>query len=214
MLTYEHLATNSEKARPKRRPVLLQAGTTIFDPQHPPHRVYLVEGGTVQLAGNSDVILDHLSAGDFFGEQVLLSGTRPTQVATALSPVRILSMGKRELLDRVQSDRQFASELLKNLATRIDRNERSIREFATEPVARRLAFVLFRLLPNRPTSGWVRLAWNPTNPEMALRIGTTRWRVSRLMNQFRRLGWLRREDGLWVNREGLVTFLHTTRSEA
>jgi hypothetical protein len=68
--------------------------------------------------------------------------------------------------------------------------------------------LLFRLLPGQPGSGWVRLHWNPTNPEMARRIGTTRWRVSRLVNQFRRLGWLRRENGLWVQREGLDAFLH------
>jgi CRP-like cAMP-binding protein len=171
-----------------------------------------LEGGTVQLACDSDVILDHLTAGDFFGEKVFLSGAG-TQVATALSAVRVQSFKKRELLDRIHGDRRFASKLLTNLATRIDRHEKSIREFAAEPVARRLAFALLRLLPQRPATGWVRLAWNPTNPELARRIGTTRWRISRLANQFRRLGWLRRGAGLWVNREGLEAFLRATQPD-
>jgi CRP/FNR family transcriptional regulator, cyclic AMP receptor protein len=203
----KHSAATRKGHRP-RGAVLLPKGKTLFHSQHAPRRVYLVRRGVVQLAG-SDVILDHLGSGEFFGEKLLLSGSRSPQVATTVSPAEVQSFGKRELLNRVQRDRRFAAQLLKGLASRIDRYEESIREFAREPIARRLALVLFRLLPDRPATGWVRLAWNPTNPELAWRVGTTRWRISRLVNRFSRLGWLRREDGLWVDREGLAAYLET-----
>jgi CRP/FNR family cyclic AMP-dependent transcriptional regulator len=203
--------TAARRVRAARGSLVYPKGTRVFDAQHPPRHVYLVRQGIVQLSNDSDVILDHVRGGEFFGEKLLLPDSASPQTATTVSRARVQPFGKRELLDGVHHDRRFASKLLKGLAKRIDCHEQSICEFAREPVARRLALVLLRLLPERPASGWVRLPWNPTNPEMARRIGTTRWRISRLVNQFRRQGWLRREDGLWVHREGLDAFLHSTQ---
>jgi CRP-like cAMP-binding protein len=189
--------------------VLLPEGTTLFDSRHPPRRIYQLERGHVQLSTDSEVILDRLGPGDFFGEKFLLSAPRCRQVAETVSPAKVESFERHELLERVQQDRRFAARLLRGLAHRIDRHEQSIRDLAKERPARRLALLLSRLLPHHPAAGWIRLPWNPTNPELARRIGTTRWRVSRLVNQFQRLGWLRREKGLWVHREGLGAFLQT-----
>jgi CRP-like cAMP-binding protein len=196
------------RVRQRRRgSVLVREGAVLFDSRHPSRRVYLVQSGLVQLSCGSGVILDHLGPGSFFGEKLLLSAPRCEQIAAAVSPSRVESFGRDELLERVQRDRRFAARLLRGLAHRIDRHEQSMRDFAKERPARRLALVLSRLLPDRPAAGWVRLPWNPTNPELARRIGTTRWRVSRLVNQFQRLGWLRRENGWWVRREGLDAFV-------
>lgn len=192
--------------------VPLARGATLFGGRHPSRRVYRLRRGLVQLSSDSGVILNHLRPGDFFGEKSLLSSPRCGQVAAAVSPSKVEAFGRRELLGRLRRDRRFAAQLLRGLAHRIDRHEQTIRDFATERPARRLALLLARLLPKRPAAGWVRLPWNPTNPELARRIGTTRWRVSRLVNQFRRLGWLRRENGLWVEREGLEGFLRASKS--
>jgi CRP/FNR family cyclic AMP-dependent transcriptional regulator len=194
------------------RTVLFNQGEILFDSQRPAGCVYLLERGIVQLSDDSGLILDYLGAGDFFGEKIVLSGPQTAQVAIAISPARVRPFRKQELLDLVQQDRRFALRLLKALASRLERHERTIREFAKEPVARRLAFLLFRLLPDRPGEEWVRLPWNPTNPELARSIGTTRWRVSRLMSRFSRLGWLRRQDGLWINREAFATYLDANPS--
>ena len=160
----------------------------------------------------TEVILDHLGPGSFFGEKFLLSAPRCGQIAATVSPARVESFGRDKLLERVQRDHRFAARLLRGLAHRIDRHEQSIRDFAKERPARRLALLLSRLLPDRPATGWVRLPWNPTNPELARRTGTPRWRISRLVNQFQRLGWLRREKGLWVQREGLDAFLQALKN--
>jgi len=100
--------------------------------------------------------------------------------------------------------------VLKNLALRLERYEETIRDLVTEPTERRLALALARLAPSRPSTGWVRLLWNPTNPELARIVGTTRWRVSHFLNHFQRLRWVRRQEGLWVQREGLQGFLQST----
>src|SRR5438477_452503 len=56
-------------------------------------------------------------------------------------------------------------------------------------------------------AGQVRLSFRFTNVELAKMVGTTRWRVSHLLNRFQRLGWLRRDRELWVQREGIQEYL-------
>jgi CRP-like cAMP-binding protein len=175
--------------------------------------MYLLRSGWLQLS--SDVaIFDNLTRGDLFGEKLLLGSCRLEQVAKAVSPVEVMVFGKSEFFRRLRRDHRFAQQILKNLAMRMERYEQIILDFATEPIERRLGLALARLAPTRPTKVWVRLPWNPTNPELAKIVGTTRWRVSHFLNRFQRMGWLRRQEGLWVKREGLQAFLQSAASPA
>jgi CRP-like cAMP-binding protein len=207
------MTTFSTKRRSRDRSVLvLPAGTVLFDPRNPSRRIYRVKRGLVELSSDSEVILDHLGRGSFFGEKFLLSKPLCGQVAKAIKPSTIEFFGRHKLLERLHRDRRFAVQLLRSLARRIDTNEQTIRDLAKEPAARRLALFLARSLPDRRAAGWIRLAWNPTNPELGRRIGTTRWRVSRIFNQLQRQGWVRRGKGLWIQREGLNAFLKLPNS--
>jgi CRP/FNR family transcriptional regulator, cyclic AMP receptor protein len=190
--------------------VTFPAGIYVFDRQHPSRQVYWLRSGRVQLSSGREAILDHLTRGDWFGEKLLLTSRRIDLVAKTLSPVKVIAFRKSELWEQLRRDRRLARQVLKNLALRVDRYEEAIRNFITEPAERRLAHALVRLLPSRPASGWVRLPSNFTNPELARIVGTTRWHISHFVNRFQQLGWLRRQEGLWVQREGLQAFLHST----
>ena len=76
-----------------------------------------------------------------------------------------------------------------------------------EPADVRLARLLFRLLPSPPPSDWVRLTFTVTNPEFGKMIDKTRGRVSHFLHHFQKLGWVRLEQGIWLNREGLANWL-------
>jgi len=136
------------------------------------------------------------------------------QVAKTLSPAKVVVLRKAEFFKRLRQDCHFAQQIIKNLVLRMERYEEAIRDFATEPTERRLALALFRLAPARPATGWLRLPWSPTNPELAKLVRTTRWSISHFLNRFQRLGWVRRQEGLWVQREGLQAFLHSTAAPA
>jgi len=187
----------------------LPAGATLFDSNHPPRRMYLLCSGHVQLSTSRGEIVDHLAPGDFFGEKCFLAPLRRGQAARTVSPASVAAFRKPELLDRLTGDRRFATQVVKNLALRLDRYEEALGDFAREPAERRLARLLWRLAPDRKVSGLVRLPFHLTNREMARAIGTTRWRVSHFMGRFQRLGWLRRQEGLWVDRERLGEFLQS-----
>jgi len=184
----------------------------LFDLDHPAGYVYLLRSGRVRLASGREAIVDYLVPGDFFGEKCLLPPPLQGQIATALSPVQVLAFRRSELLDQLQKDRRFALRLLKNLALRVHRYEQSNRDFVAERVEQRLARLLFRFLPARAGSGWVRLEFSPTNSELSKTIGTTRWRIAHFMRKFKQLGWLDRRPALWVRTEGVTEFLHSAHA--
>ncbi|HUI77589.1 MAG TPA: Crp/Fnr family transcriptional regulator [Bryobacteraceae bacterium] len=186
------------------------AKTKIFDLDRPSRNIYLLRSGRVQLARGREAILDYLKPGNFFGEQCLLGPRGQGQIAKTLSPVRVSTFRRADLLDHVQKDRRFSLRLLKNLALRLNRYEESLRDSVTERAERRLARLLFRFLPARAHSGWVRLEFSPSNAELARTIGSTRWRVAHFMGRFQQLGWLDRRPDLWVRVEGIREFLGAT----
>ena len=153
-------------------------------------------------------MLDYLGSGDVLGEKSFLDPVRSSQaVARTLSPVTMLALRKSEFLDRLTGDRRFAMRVVKSLALRMDRCEEAVGISMNEPVERRLALLLLRFTPEHEVFGFAQLPFNLTNRELAKASGTTRWRVAHFMARFQRLGWLRRQDGLWVDREKLVEFL-------
>ena len=206
------LKTSAQRGAGARRIVAEQrlrvpADTNLLDPQFHGDKIYLLHSGQVQLSRQGEAILGYVGAGHFLGERVLLGEKNGVEVARALTPVEMTVFNRSSLLDRIQDDRRFAERLLKDLVRRIDAYEEIIREMVTEKVELRLAHVLNRLAPPSPATGWVEIPFNPTNPELARMVGTTRWRISHFLNRFQRLGWLRRRNGLFVRREGLHQFL-------
>ncbi|HEY1261924.1 MAG TPA: Crp/Fnr family transcriptional regulator [Terriglobales bacterium] len=183
--------------------------TKLFDLERPPRRIYLLRSGHVLLACGRSAIVDYLRPGEFFGEQSLLGPRYRYQIATCLTPVQVSTYRKSDLLNLLQKDRGFATRMLKSCALRMNRYEGRIREFVTERAERRLLLLLFRFVPPRANSGWVRLEFSPTNTEIAKTIRSTRWQVAHFMRHFQQLGWLDRRPDLWVRPEGLRIFLES-----
>jgi CRP-like cAMP-binding protein len=187
------------------------AGTNLFDREHPAREVYLLQSGQVLLSRDQEAIIDCLGPGQFFGEQSLLIPRRRDHVARALTAAEVTAFRRSEILDRLQTDRRFALKLLKGLAGRMNRYEDVIRDFVVERAEVRLARFFRRSMPSRPASGWVRLPYAPSSRALAKIVGTTRWRVSVFMRHFEQMGWLRRQEGLWIHRQGLARFLESLK---
>jgi CRP/FNR family cyclic AMP-dependent transcriptional regulator len=201
----------SQSRRKRGGPVLIAfpARAKLFDLDHRPLSLYLLRAGRVRLAHGREAVVDYLAPGDVFGEKCLLPGGRDDEIATTLTPVRVLAFRRSELPAALQRDPRLARRLLKRLAVRLDRSQETIRDFVVEPTERRLARVLFRFLPARGGSSWVRLRFSPSNSELARTIGSTRWRIAHFMRKFQQLGWLARRRELWVRADGIKEFLHS-----
>jgi len=209
MAHHNHRRQGSVRGNP-RDTLGFPAGTTLFDAQSPCRRVYLLHSGQVRLAADRGAIVEYLSRGDFFGESFLLGPRGGNLTAKCLSPVEVTRFRKSDLWDRVRRDPRFARELINSLARRLDRYQQTIQDAVVERAERRLALLLWRFLPVRPSAGWVRLRFSPSNSELAHSIGSTRWRIAHFMRRFQRLGWLERRPELWAFRERLAEFLEST----
>ena len=204
----DSLTRGRKKPVTKGRSVSFSEGADLYntEKQHP-RQIYLLKAGQVRLAGSNGVIFDHLKRGSFIGEKSLLPAALGNHTATALSHVEALAFRKSELVAAWRQDPDFALRLVKDLTMRLDRYEELICDLVTEQAEVRLARLLLRTAPNRSGSGWVRLPFRFTNVELAKMVGTTRWRISHLLNRFQRLGWLRREEQLWLRIDGVLEYL-------
>lgn len=184
---------------PGKRIKRARPGTILFDAAHPPRGLYLLRSGWAQLSSSENVILDYLGPGRLLGESSLI-GARPV-MAKAVTPLEYQVWGRRQLLGLLRRDPRLGLELVAELARRLERYQQTIGQLVRGRIECRLVYALMLLLPSAAARGWVPLVYSPTNLELARTIGATRWRVSRHMAQFQRMGWLRRERGLWINME-------------
>jgi CRP-like cAMP-binding protein len=180
-------------------------GTNVLGSSSARRYIYWLRSGHVRLSNDGHAIIDHLESGSFFGEKAFLDLRRVRETAMTLSPVTVIRFGKAEFLRRMQQEPGFATKTLRNLACRLSRCEHRISSFVTEPVETRLARLLLLVAP--AGTGWGRLPFTLTNPEISRMIGASRWRVSHFLNRFQRQGWLRRQEGLWVHRRRLAAYL-------
>ena len=204
------MASSVSQSRRKRGGAIsmaFPAHTKIFDLESAPGPVYLMRSGQVQLARGREAIVDYLGPGDVFGEKCLLGRGRDGQIATTLTPVRVLAFRKSDARAMLQRDPRLMMRFVKSLARRLDRCEETIRDCIVENTERRLARLLFRFLPTHVASGWVRLRFSPSNAELARTIGSTRWRTAHFMHKFQQMGWLGRRPELWVRTDGIIEFL-------
>ena len=202
-----------EALKPKRsnskkgQAVSFAEGTNLYEEGSRKRQILLLNAGQVRLTGRNGVIFDHLKRGSFLGEKSLLPSNATGGTATALAPVDAMLFGIPDLKGEFRRDPDFAVRMVKDLAMRLDRYEELICDLVTEQAEVRLARLLLRVAPARPANGWARLPFSFTNVELAKMIGTTRWRISYLLNRFQRLGWLRRDQHLWLRREAALNHL-------
>jgi CRP-like cAMP-binding protein len=181
-------------------------GTELFGADRAPGGLYLLRSGHVRLSGVNEVVLDYLNPGSVFGEKILLGHpVVKRQTALTVSAVKVTIIKKAALARKMQDDPYFATRILKALSRRLERYEQAIRDFVEEPAKRRLAYLLLRIGPSR--TGWVRIPLPFTNPELSKMVGTSRWRISRLLSRFQALGLIRRREGFWIQREALRKYL-------
>lgn len=202
-----HCARPPGQRQPAGRVQHFAARALLFDAAHPPRRVFLVRSGWVQISMGQKAIVDCLGPGQFFGERCLLSAPAGDLAARALTSLTVTAFDRSQLLDRMQTDRRFALGVLKGLALRTQRYEQSIADFVADRAEIRLVRLLARTLPSKPAAGWVRIPYELSHRALAKTVGTSRWRISLFMRHFQESGWLRREDGLWIDREALQRFL-------
>jgi CRP-like cAMP-binding protein len=184
----------------------------IFSQGDPADAVFYIQRGRVQLAVVSargrEVVVSRLGAGAFFGEGCLAARNPRTATASALTDCQIVRMDKAAMLRRLANQPGFSAVFMAHLLAHGSRVEEDLVDQLFDSSEKRLARVLL-LMANFGKEGQPQPVIPKISQEtLAEMLGTTRSRVSFLMNKFRRQGFIRYGGGLEVRGSLLSVVLH------
>src|SRR6202521_5068238 len=174
--------------------------------------VFYIESGTVKLTAVSTrskkAIIAFLQRGSFFGEGCLGGQSLRICTARSIGQSNISRLRKESTLRTLKRDPQFARLFVAYLLSRIIRIEEDLVDQFFNFSERRLARVLLLF-------GQISKESKPESPlkvsqgTLAEMVGTTRARVSKFMNRFRKKGLVRYNGGLQINSALIVAFLQS-----
>ena len=201
------------KAGLGRRIVDLEAKQTIFAQGDAADSVFYIQEGSVKLsvisARAKEAVLALLSPGEFLGEDSIPAPhTLRVATATAVTPSKVLKIGRTEMVRVIHEERAFSDLFVKFLLSRTKRIQEDLVDQLFNSSEKRLARVLLLLAQfgkgGKPETTIPKIS-QETLAEM---IGTTRSRVSFFMNRFRKLGFIQYNGDIQVHPSLLNIVLH------
>lgn len=184
----------------------------IFSQGDSADAVFYVQSGTVKLTAVSSrrkkAILALLQRGSFFGEGCLAGQSLRVSTATSIGQSNIVRLRKESTARTLRRDPQFAALFVGYLLSRIVRIEEDLVDQFFNFSERRLARVLllFAQISKESKSESPLKVSRSTLAEM---VGTTRARVSKFMNDFRKRGFVNYNGALQINTALLIGFLRS-----
>ena len=171
--------------------------------------VFYIESGTVKLTAVSTrkkAIIAILQRGSFFGEGCLAGQSLRISTARSIGQSNVIRLQKESTVRTLKRDPQFAKLFLGYLLSRVVRIEEDLIDQFFNFSERRLARVLmlFGQITEESKSESPLKVSQSTLAEM---VGTTRPRVSKFMNDFRKKGLVSYNGGLKINSARLMEFL-------
>jgi CRP/FNR family cyclic AMP-dependent transcriptional regulator len=192
--------------------VIYRKRQTIFSQGDLAGSVLYLQHGSVKLAVNSssgkEAILALLTPGDFFGEGCIADQPLRIATATALAATSVLAIEKLEMIRVIREEREFSDRFVGYVLKRNVRIEENLVDQLFNSIEQRLARALLLIARYESEEKSEKILPRITQETLAEMIGTTRSRVSVLMNKFRRLGFIKYNGGLHVNDSLLRHILH------
>jgi CRP/FNR family cyclic AMP-dependent transcriptional regulator len=172
--------------------------------------VFYIQSGTVKLTmaatRRKKAIIAVLLRGSFFGEGCLGGQSLRMYTARSIGTSNITRLQKESALRTLKRDPQFAALLNTYLLSRVIRVEEDLADQFFNFSEKRLARVLLLF-------GQISKESKPENPlkvsqaTLAEMVGTTRGRVSKFMNAFKKKGFVQYNGGLQINGALISAFL-------
>src|ERR1700691_1292264 len=184
----------------------------IFSQGDPATGVMYIQNGGVKLsvvsAAGKEAIVALLGPGDFFGEGCLSGLPFRMGAATAIIPTTVLVIEKKEMIRVLHKEHKLSDRFIAYLLTRNIRVEEDLVDQLFNSTEKRLARTLLLLARYGKEDQPQKTLPKISQETLAEMIGTTRPRVSVLMNKFRKLGFIHYNGGLQVHDSLLSVILH------
>src|ERR1700691_5900973 len=173
--------------------------------------VFYIESGTVKLTVVTTLkkaTIAILQRGSFFGEGCLAGQSLRICTARSIGQSSVIRLHKESTVRTLKKDPQFATVFVRYLLSRVVRIEEDLIDQFFNFSERRLARVLllFGDITKESKSDSPLKVSQSTLAEM---VGTTRPRVSKFMNEFRKKGLVTYNGGLKINSALMTSFLQS-----
>jgi CRP/FNR family transcriptional regulator, cyclic AMP receptor protein len=185
----------------------------VFSQGERPDAVFYIQEGRVRVSVLSkfgkEATITLLGPGDFVGEGCIASDQSVrVSTATALSNCSLLRVERTEMLRTLHGENIFSDMFVAYVVKRFNRTEADLVDQLFNSSEKRLARALLTQARFGKTGKPEALIPNISQKTLAEMIGTTRQRVNFFMNRFKKLGYVKYNDGLQVHRSLLRVVLH------
>ena len=171
--------------------------------------VFYIESGTVKLTAvttRKKAIIAILQRGSFFGEGCLAGQSLRICTARSIGQSNVVRLQKDRTVRTLKRDPQFATLFVGYLLSRVVRIEEDLIDQFFNFSERRLARVLL-LFGDISKESKSHSPLKVSQSTLAEMVGTTRPRVSKFMNDFRKKGLVTYNGGLQINSALVIAFL-------
>jgi CRP-like cAMP-binding protein len=186
---------------------------TIFSQGEDSNSVMYIQKGGVRLSVVNEIgkeaVVAMLGPGDFFGEGCLAGQTVHMGTATAITPTTVLVIEKQEMVRVLHTEHEFSDRFLSHMLVRNIRIEADLVDQLFNSSEKRLARTLLLLARYGEQDQPQKVVAKISQETLAEMVGTTRSRVNLFMNKFRKLGFIKYNNGgLHIDPSLLSIVLH------
>jgi CRP/FNR family cyclic AMP-dependent transcriptional regulator len=196
-----------------RKLISLPPGGILFSQGSPADSIFYIQRGraklTVVSAAGKEATITLLAAKDFVGEESVAAvpGLRLATV-TSITQCAALKIERSEMLRVMHEENTFSDMFLSFLLARSMRTQADLVDQLFNSSEKRLARILLLMAECVKDDDSEMLIPFVTQATLADMIGTTRSRVSFFMNRFRKMGFIKYDGRIRVNKSLLNVVLH------
>ena len=177
--------------------VKISKGSVLFAEGDGGDQLYVIAEGKLKLGTSSgdgrENLLSILGPGEMFGELSLFHPGPRTSTATAVTDVKLLSLGQEKLLPWLAENPKVALQLLARLAQRLRRTNEAVGDLVFSDVPGRVAKALIDLGERfgKKTEEGLFVHHDLTQEELAQLVGASRETVNKALADFAGRNWLK-----------------------
>lgn len=195
---------------------LYDAQESIYATGDEDDSMYLIESGQVKLymtsAGGKDCVVAIYATGEVFGESCFV-GPKRFETAEAMIPTSVRRLARRDFLAELQRSGTTET-LIRHMAARIAERQATVFDLVTITSERRLAKLLLDVAEKYGISEgeYLVIDHRISHEELSEIVGTTRPRITKFMQNFRRRGLITKGRPIRVHRAKIVEYIGGDRS--
>lgn len=171
----------------------IKKNTLIFSQGDENNSMYIIKEGSVDVSllteSGKELILSSLHAGDYFGELSLLDGSPISANITATSECVLIAIHKNDFFKILKNNTDLLNNVVNHLCDKIRQLTEKTQGFALLDVYERFSLLLMDMSQETENGERV-LNTSLTHKNIALRIGSSREMVSRIIKDLENGGYI------------------------